>query len=189
MAAGSSCEKRLKDPLVMTIPDGKRDVRREVPNNGGERFPRRLKVKKWGQARVLYAICGAAVFLSARVGAQALPPFDVSNPKHLNWSMEEAERIYISACELVARSVRPEKPPQLQPKFLLVLGAKADQMVRTGTSSEIHLRKWDPARFAEAMVLLTLREAVKNEDVAQLARDTLNAAEATVSVNQLRQRR
>ncbi len=121
--------------------------------------------------------------------AQAVVPFEVSNPKHLSWSVEEAGRIYASACQLVARSVRPEKPPQLQPRFVLVLGAKADQMVRAGGNSEIHLRKWDPARFAEAMVLLTLREAVKNEDVIRLARETLNAAESSISVNELRQRK
>jgi len=136
----------------------------------------------------VWVLCGLAC-LGGRSRAQSAVPFEVSNPRHLNWSVEEAGRIYASACQLVARSVRPERPPQLQPKFLLVLGAKADEMVRSGRNSEIHLRKWDPERFAEAMVLMTLREVMKNEDVMQLARETLNAAESTVSVDELRQKK
>jgi hypothetical protein len=133
-------------------------------------------------------LCGFAC-LGGKSKAQAVLPFEVSNPKHLSWSVEEAGRIYDSACRLVARSMPSQGPLQLQPKFVLVLGAKADQMVRGTASSEIHLRKWDPARFAEAIVLLTLRNAVKNEDVIPLARQALNAAEATISVDELRQKK
>jgi hypothetical protein len=136
---------------------------------------------------IALAVCALIISLHSNTTAQVTLPFEVSNPKHLHWSMEEAGRIYNSACNLVARNLRPEKPPQLQPKFLLVLGARANQTVRSGDSSEIHLKKWDPARFAEAMVILSLREAVKNDDVVRLARETLYAAESTVTVNELRQ--
>jgi len=57
------------------------------------------------------------------VHAQDSLPFAVSNPKHQKWAMEEAGRIYMSACALVARAVRPERPPHLHPGFVLVLGA------------------------------------------------------------------
>src|SRR5882724_4863650 len=72
--------------------------------------------------------------------AQDSLPFAVSNPKHQKWGMEEAGRIYLSACALVARTVRPERPPHLHPGFVLVLGAENDETVRTGTVSEIHLK-------------------------------------------------
>jgi hypothetical protein len=121
--------------------------------------------------------------------AQGSLPFEVSNPKHLKWPVAEAGRIYVSACELVARAVRPERPPRLQPKFVLVLGAGANQIVRNDGNSEIHLTKWDPGQFAEAMVVLTTREVVKNEDVRELARSALIAAEATVSVSELKEKR
>jgi hypothetical protein len=121
--------------------------------------------------------------------AQGSLPFEVSNPKHLKWPVAEAGRIYASACELVARAVRPERPPRLQPKFVLVLGAGANQIVRNDGTSEIHLTKWDPGQFAEAMVVLTTREVVKNEDVRELARSALIAAEATVSVSELKEKR
>jgi hypothetical protein len=160
--------------------------------NGAER---KYDARRTGRANArrqvaffLAALC-AFTCLGAESIAQVVVPFEVSNPKHLSWPVEEAGRIYDSACRLVARSVRTEQMPHPQPKFVLVLGAKADQMVRAGANSEIHLRKWDPARFAEAMVLLALRDAATNEDVLNLARQALNAAESTVSVSELRQKK
>jgi hypothetical protein len=184
---GIKLRKAVEDPLVMKIRSVEQPEVRDVTDVKAHLG---IMMMKWRSlACVWLAICGLATVFCTGVAAQAAPPFEVSNPKHLNWSVEEAGKIYTSACALVARSVRPEKPPQLEPKFLLVLGAKADQVVRGAGNSEIQLRKWDPGRFAEAMVVLTLRETVKNEEIMQLARDTLNAAEATVSVNELRKRR
>ena len=137
---------------------------------------------------IALVICTVAI-LKANSSAQTSLPFQVSNPKNLNWSMEEADRIYSSACKLVARSIRPERPPQLQPKFLLVLGASSDETLRKGTTSEVHLKKWNPARFAEAMVLIATREIFNREDVTNLTRDTLIASQASVSVNELRERK
>jgi hypothetical protein len=134
---------------------------------------------------ILLVMCVVAT-LEGRGSAQTSALFAVSNPKHLNWSTDEADRIYSSACELVARSIRPEKPPRLQPKFLLVLGAEADETVRTGAVAEVHLKKWSSAHFAEAMVLMATREILKNEDLMHLTRDTLIAAQASVSVGELR---
>jgi hypothetical protein len=133
-------------------------------------------------------LISALVMLALSSSAQTSLPFEVSNPKHLNWRAEEAGRIYASACELVARSVRPEKPPRLQPKFVLVLGAKEDETVRNGATAEVHLKTWNPARFAEAMVIVAMREVLKKEDVTNLTRDTLIAAQASVSVNELKRK-
>jgi hypothetical protein len=49
-------------------------------------------------------------------------PFTVTNPKHKKWPVDEASRIYLSACQYVARAIRPEKPPHLLPTFVLVFG-------------------------------------------------------------------
>jgi len=138
---------------------------------------------------ILAALISTLATLSSSGRAQTSLPFEVSNPKHLNWSTEEADRIYSSACELVARSIRPEKPPRLEPKFVLVLGADADETVRDGTKSEVHLKKWNPAHFAEAVVLMATREILKREDVSHLTHDTLVAAGASVSVNELRRKK
>ena len=135
-------------------------------------------------------ICSITI-LAARASAQTSPPlpFEVSNPKHLDWPTDEANRIYSSACELVARSIRPERPPRLAPKFVLVLGSDANETLRNGPTAEIHLKEWNPARFAEAMVLMATREILKNEDVMNLTRDTLMAAQATVTVSELKRKK
>jgi hypothetical protein len=137
---------------------------------------------------ILALLIGTFAFFGATASAQTASsvPFEVSNPKHLNLPTDEANRIYTSACELVARSIRPEKPPRLAPRFVLVLGSDENATLRNGSMAEIHLKEWNPARFAEAMVLMATREILKNEDVMHLTRDTLMAAQASVSVNELK---
>jgi len=103
--------------------------------------------------------------------------------------VDEAARIYTSACALVARTIRPEKPPHLQPKFILVLGSQADEMVRDGEMSEVHLKTWNSANFAEAVVMLAAREILKNDDVQDIVRTAVLSAKASVSVSELRQGR
>jgi hypothetical protein len=121
--------------------------------------------------------------------AQSSLPFRVSNPKHKKWPGDEASRIYTSACELVARTIRPERPPHLHPNFVLVLGSQDNEMVRDGVVSEIHLKNWNPTHFAEAVVLLATREVLKNEDVAEIVRYAVISAQTSVSVRDLRQTR
>jgi hypothetical protein len=141
----------------------------------------------------IHSICKSAglllfiLFLCGNSAAQAPYPFQVVNPQKKQWSPDEAYRIYTAACELVARKVRPEQPPQLRPHFLLVLGAHENEIVRNGAVSEIHLRTWDSGRFAEAAVIMAAREIVKGEDVSGLARDVLMTADASVTVNELQQ--
>ena len=104
----------------------------------------------------------SALVLGSRCSAQDSLPFQLSNPKHQTWSPEEASRIYLSACKLVARAIRPENPPQLHPKFVLVLGAQANETVRNEPSQrcicETGIRRtsrkrsssWQRARFCRA---------------------------------------
>ena len=130
------------------------------------------------------------VGFTCSVFAQGEPvPFTVSNPKHKEWSSEEAGKIYYSACELLARTVRPEKPPRLHPRFLLVLGANDDQVLRTDTAVEIHLKSWDVDKFAEAMVMVAAREVLQREDLTKIARQSVSVAQSTVSVERLEHNR
>ena len=140
----------------------------------------------WRGALTALVVAGVVVGFSANgLGQAGASPFEVSNPKHLKWPVEQAGRIYLLACDLVARSLRPDKPPMLRPKFVLVLGAKQDQMMRTEKGSEVRLKKWNAETFAEGVVLLSLRESEKDQNVLQLAHHTLAEAEATVSVREL----
>ena len=61
--------------------------------------------------------------------------------------------------------------------------------MRTPTTAEIHLKTWNPARFAEAAVIMASREVVNNDAVTSLTRETLMAAESSVSVSELREKR
>lgn len=132
-------------------------------------------------ALILTLLCASAV-------AQDVP-FEVFNPKHKKWPVQEASRIYRSACDLVARTVRPEKPPHLRPKFLLILGAKGDEIVRHGAVAEVHLRAWHPEYFAQAVVIMATEEIVAREEVPGIAHSALLSSQASVSVEDLRQER
>jgi len=112
-------------------------------------------------------------------------PFSVSNPKHKKWPVDEAERIYFAACDRVAKAIRPEKPPRLEPKFVLILGAAANEAVRVGNSSEIRLKDWNSGAFSDAVVVLAAREILDPHQLASLSHDALLSAEATVSVSDL----
>jgi hypothetical protein len=112
--------------------------------------------------------------------------FEVSNPKHKKWPETEAQRIYTSACELLARSIHPEHPPQLHPKFRLVLGADSDEFVRDGALAELHLKSWDPEKFAQGVVVVALRELIPRPDLARIARQSVTLAGSTVDVSNLR---
>lgn len=127
--------------------------------------------------------------LSCSSLAQTPLPFAVVNPHNKKWSAEEAQRIYLAACNLVARRIRPERPPKLRPRFLLVLGAGENEIVRNGAEAEVHLQSWNSARFAEAAVIMAAREVLQGEEVAGIAHDVLRSAGATVSVNELKQGR
>jgi hypothetical protein len=118
---------------------------------------------------------------------QQATPFRVSNPKDQKWAVDEATRIYYSACDRVARSIRPVNPPHLHPSFVLVLGAQKNETVREGKVSEVRLKSWDPAAFAQAVVILAAREILSSEDVVHITRDALTYAEVSASVNDLRQ--
>ena len=149
--------------------------------------------QRLGARRLLHKIAGFAFLLLLTAGltsgafAQEAVPFEVSNPKHKKWSPEEAGKIYYSACDLLARTVRPEKPPHLHPKFVLVLGGDTNQVLRTGSAVEIHLKSWDAGKFAEAMVLVAAREVLQMDDLMKIARQSVSSAEATVSADRLRE--
>ena len=156
----------------------------------------RLQSKRpdvFGPSRLLHEIAGYACLMLLAAGfvsgafAQEAVPFEVSNPKHKKWSSEEASKIYYSACDLLARTVRPEKPPHLHPRFVLVLGGDTNQVLRTGSAVEIHLKSWDAEKFAEAMVLVAAREVLQMDDLMKIARQSVSSAEATVSADHLRQ--
>ena len=117
--------------------------------------------------------------------AQTDLPFAVSNPKHKKWPADEARRIYFAACDRVARTIRPEKPPRLQPKFVLILGADDNEALHIGNIAEVRLKEWNPGAFSDAVVVMAAREILDPRQLASLSREALLSAQATVSVADL----
>lgn len=122
----------------------------------------------------------AFLMLGSLAFAQADDPFTVKNQKNKEWPAAEANRIYASACMLVAREIRPERPPELRPRFTLVLGAEKDQVLQRNQEIEIQLKSWNREKFAQAIVILAAREVVQNQNVVQLTKRTLSWTDAVV---------
>jgi hypothetical protein len=127
--------------------------------------------------------------LSGSCAAQTSLPFEVKNPKHKKWPEEQALKIYTSACELAARAIRPEQPPHLHPKFVLVLGSTDNETVRSRDMSEIRLKDWMPEAFAQAIVVMAIREVLPREQVADLVHSAVISSQASVSLGELQQGR
>jgi hypothetical protein len=132
------------------------------------------------------SLCCLLLLVTAVCGcAQNTLPFEVSNPGNKKWSPAEATRIYDSACDLLARTIRPEKPPHLRPKFRLVLGAESDQFVNEGGLIEVHLKFWNPEKFAEGVVVVAVREVLRADELARVVHQSVSLAASTISVHEL----
>ena len=165
---------------------------RQALNSGVEYLTKRIT--RQHSRRAALGLC--LLLLTVGVGANGFgqggvaqdpAPFGVSNPKNKKWPVDEAIRIYFSACDRVARTIRPVDPPRLRPRFVLVLGALNNETVRDGRVSEVRLKNWDPAAFAQAVVILAAREILSPDDMVHITHDALTYARASASVSDLRQ--
>jgi len=133
----------------------------------------------------LLAVSGAPAIWSQ---TQTVTPFEVQNLKNQRWYPLEARRIYTSACDLVARSIRPDNPPHLEPRFLLVLGAEQNEFVRNGRVNEIRLKSWNPETFAEGVVIGAIRDVLHADELVKIAHQSVVLADSTLDVRELRER-
>jgi hypothetical protein len=129
-------------------------------------------------------LCGFFLLCSFAY-AQSDVPLLVKNPKKQTFPAGEAGRIYASVCMVVGREVRPEHPLALRPRFTLILGSDADQLVQRNQETELHLKSWDREKFAQAVVILAGREILKTRDVVLLGRRALSLTDAVVPVAEL----
>ena len=137
---------------------------------------------------ILYAVALIVIGAAPAWGqGQSTPPFEVQNPKKQRWYPVQAGRIYNSACDLVARSIRPDKPPHLEPRFRLVLGADDNEFVRDGVVNEIRLTAWNPEKFAEGVVAVALRDVLHTDELAKIAHQSVVLADSTLDVREQRQ--
>lgn len=156
----------------------------QSPCNSSRQFVSRTKV-------FVFSLC--LVFLATLCAAQTPAskqfdlPFEVSNPQNKKWSPSEARRIYASACQLLARTIRPDKPPELHPQFKLVLGAENDEFVRDGARVEIHLRSWQPEMFAQAVVAIAVRDLLQGDELQKVAHQSVLLANSTIDAHHSQQ--
>jgi hypothetical protein len=144
------------------------------------------KLKLLRSLRSSILLCALLLLITAVSGcAQNSLPFEVSNPAKKKWSPAEAARIYDSACDLLARTIRPEKPPVLRPKFRLVLGAESDQFVNEGGVTEVQLKSWNPEKFAEGVVVVAVRDVLRGDELARVVHQSVSLAASTINVHEL----
>ena len=67
-----------------------------------------------------------------------------------------------------------------------MLGADTDEFVRDAAVTEIHLKSWNPEKFAQGVVVVALREVVPRSDLARLARLSVSLAGSTVDISEIR---
>ncbi len=68
------------------------------------------------------------------------------------------------------------------------MGAEDDEFARNSGVKEIHLKSWDPAKFAEAVVLVSARDVVTSDDMEKIVHDSIAFDKESVSVNNMRPR-
>lgn len=120
-------------------------------------------------------------------GAGTAPPqtlkyLSVVNPHREKVPDDEAENVYLKACEAVENEFG--RPVPIRPRVILRLGA--GENILHFKTREILLKKWDEVRFADAVVDLALYDMVPAEERLKLSNSAIHRAGATVSVCELK---
>jgi hypothetical protein len=115
---------------------------------------------------------------------QAAKYVTIINPNHERISPEEAERVYLRACEVVEQQFNARAP--IRPRVILRLGSNGN--VLRFPMLEIHLKKWDQYRFADAVVELAIhnQNKVTPEQRVRLGNAAVNEAGATINICELK---
>ncbi len=106
----------------------------------------------------------------------------IINPNREKLSLDEVEKVYLSACEAVEREFN--RAAAIRPRLVLRLGS-TDGVLRY-PMREIQLKKWDQYRFAEAVVDVALHDMVSMEDRIRLGNVAVQKAGATVNICELK---
>lgn len=106
----------------------------------------------------------------------------ILNPNHEKISLEEAEKVYLRACEAVEKEFNRAAP--IRPQLILRLGS-GNNVLRY-PMREIQLKKWDEYRFADAVVDLALHDMLPPDERARLGNAAVREAGATVNVCELK---
>jgi hypothetical protein len=108
--------------------------------------------------------------------------FTILNPGNLEMPAAEADKLYLSACEVVEREFNRATP--LRPQLTLVLGADKDQVHYP--SRQIQLVRWDKYRFTQGVVTLALEDMAPPDEKKKLSVLAVSKVDATVSLCELK---
>ena len=130
------------------------------------------------------------LLLAISVPALAQLPqlFEVSNPNHVHFDAQEAMKSYLQAVSEVETEYH--LLDHVTPNFALVLGADKNSIVwpsdKTSQRAEIHLKRWDPRIFRQAVITLSIHELMRPENIARLELHIERVEQALVDVQTLR---
>ena len=115
--------------------------------------------------------------------------FVIRHAKDPNFSltaaqMRQAEKLYRAACGVVQDEFHGSRDQQL--RFTVIVGADNDSV---HGASEIWLKKWNPAVFAEGTVVLALHQLLTPDLIRQLGKRVVKYSDATVDVADLKNAR
>jgi hypothetical protein len=95
--------------------------------------------------------------------------------------MREAEKLYQNACAVVQRDYHSSN--ELRPRFTVILGAEHDEV---HGRTEIWLKRWNPAMFAQGVVVVAFDQVLTADVIKQLARRAVQYSNATVDVAEVK---
>ena len=99
--------------------------------------------------------------------------------------MHEAEKLYRNTCAMVQRDFHSSG--ELHPRFTVVLGTEHDELYEAHGKTEMWLTKWDPAMFAQGVVMLAFHQLLTTDAIQQLAKRAVQYSDATVDAVELKQ--
>jgi hypothetical protein len=119
--------------------------------------------------------------------------FSVRNSSHpdsfLSESqMHEAESLYQGSCAVVQEEFH--STAGLHPHFTVVIGAQRNEVhsggIQANDGLEIWMKKWNPAMFAQGVVVLAFQQLLTRDAITQLSNRAVRYSNATVDVARLK---
>jgi len=96
--------------------------------------------------------------------------------------MREAEKLYVSTCAVVQREFPGSG--ELRPRFTVLVGTERNEVHR---QTEIWLKKWNPALFAQGVAVLAFDKVLTSDLVRKLAQRGIQQSNAMVDVTDLKE--
>jgi hypothetical protein len=117
--------------------------------------------------------------------------FTVVNEKGIKFNQEEANRIYKQVIDCVRSEYHVVEP--LAPTFVLVLGVNKEQQgikwpnfTPDWDGASVSLNEWNPTLFRRTVMLLTINELLRPQNIVQLSERLERQDAAMISVQDLK---